>query len=69
MEANMQILSKDNIDEINVLVSEFLISVKVDLKEDIPVEFLKYLREKGYKIQDGELLNELCIIIERKYML
>ena len=64
----MQILIKDDIDEINALVSEFLISVKVDLKEDIPVEFLKYLREKGFKIQDGELLNELCLMIEKKYM-
>ena len=62
----MQVLSKEDIEQINILINEFTVSNQVNSKEDIPVEFLKFLREKDFKIQDGELLNELCILIEKK---
>ena len=63
---HMQVLSKEDIEQINILINEFTVSNQVNSKEDIPVEFLKFLREKDFKIQDGELLNELCILIEKK---
>ena len=62
----MQILSKEDKEQINILINEFIISINISSKQSILVEFLKYIREKDFKIQDGDLLNELCAVIEKK---
>ncbi|HEY5584286.1 MAG TPA: hypothetical protein VIK78_07335 [Ruminiclostridium sp.] len=62
----MQILNKEDMEQVNILINEFIVSNQVNSRESIPVEFLKFLRENNFKIQDGDLLNEVCVLIEKK---
>lgn len=63
----MQILDKADLELIQVLANEFVVSVNIKTKENIPIELLNYLRKNLIKIQDGKLFNELCYMIEKKY--
>ena len=61
----MQIVNREDEKAIKILVNEFMVVNKVDSKESIPIEFLKYLRKVNMKIEDGVLLNELWDLIEK----
>ncbi len=63
----MQILDKADLKSIQVLTNEFIVSVDIKSKENIPIELLNYLRKNLIKVQDGKLFNELCFMIEKKY--
>lgn len=62
----MQIVIRENMGTITVVINEFIVANEVDSKESIPIEFLKYLRKANMKIEDGVLFNELCDLIEKK---
>ena len=64
----MQIVTREDVETIKILVNEFLVTNKVESKESIPIEFLKYLRKADKKIEDGTLFNELSDLIEKKLM-
>jgi hypothetical protein len=61
----MQIVNREDEKAIKILVNEFMVVNKVDSKESIPIEFLKYLRKVNIKIEDSVLLNELWDLIEK----
>ena len=63
---NMQILDEADLESIQVLINEFIVSVHVETKENIAIELLNYLRKNLMKVQDGKLFNELCTMIEKK---
>ena len=63
---NMQIVSREDVEIITIVMNEFIVANEVNSKESIPIEFLKYLRKVNLKIQDGGLFNELCDSIEKK---
>jgi hypothetical protein len=65
----MQIVNREDEKAIKILVNEFMVVNKVDSKESIPIEFLKYLRKVNMKIEDGVLLNELWDLIEKKLVI
>ncbi|KJR44651.1 hypothetical protein UF75_4976 [Desulfosporosinus sp. I2] len=62
----MQIVSREDIETITIVINEFIVANEVNSKESIPIEFLKYLRKVNMKIEDGILFNELCDSIEKK---
>ncbi|AFM40323.1 hypothetical protein Desaci_1297 [Desulfosporosinus acidiphilus SJ4] len=62
----MQLINREDEDEIKVVIHEFLMTSQVNSQESIPIELLKYLRKADKKIEDGLLLNELCDLIEQK---
>lgn len=62
----MQIVIREDMGTITIVINEFIVANKVDSKESIPIEFLKYLRKANMKIEDGVLFNELCDLIEKK---
>jgi len=62
----MQVITKEDAETIKIIVNEFLMINGVGTKENIPIEFLKYLRSRDMKIVDGVLFNELCELIEKK---
>ncbi|HBW39132.1 hypothetical protein [Desulfosporosinus sp. BICA1-9] len=62
----MQIVIREDRGTITIVINEFIVANKVDSKESIPIEFLKYLRKANMKIEDGVLFNELCDLIEKK---
>ena len=62
----MQLVSREDIETITIVINEFIVANKVNSKESIPIEFLKYLRKVNMKIEDGVLFNELCDSIEKK---
>ncbi|SPF55939.1 conserved hypothetical protein [Candidatus Desulfosporosinus infrequens] len=55
----MQVVNRQDVKTIKILINEFLVVNEVNSKESIPIEFLKYLRKVNMKIEDGVLLNEL----------
>lgn len=65
----MQILDKADLVSIQLLTNEFIVSVNIESKENIPIELLNYFRRKLIKVQDGKLFNDLCYMIEKKYNL
>lgn len=62
----MQVVKREDVESILILINEFLINNEVKSKENIPIEFLKYLRIQNMKIEDGTLFNELSDLIEKK---
>jgi len=62
----MEIVTRQDIKAVKVLVNEFIITNEVDSVENIPIEFLKYLRKANIKIEDSVLLNEIWDLIEKK---
>ena len=62
----MQIVIKEDIGTITIIINEFIVVNEVNSKESIPIEFLKYLRKVNMKIEDSVLFNELCDLIEKK---
>jgi hypothetical protein len=62
----MQVITREDAETIKIIVNEFLMINGVGTKENIPIEFLKYLRSRDMKIEDGVLFNELCELIEKK---
>jgi len=62
----MQVVNRQDVKTIKILINEFLVVNEVNSKESIPIEFLKYLRKVNMKIEDGVLLNELWDLIEKK---
>lgn len=64
---DMKIITSENTEAIRILINEFIVTYKLNSKENIPIDFLKYLRETGLKIEDSRLFNELCDIIEQKF--
>jgi len=62
----MKIVIREDMGTITIVINEFIVGNKVDSKECIPTEFLKYLRKANMKIEDGVLFNELCDLIEKK---
>ncbi|GAB6151362.1 hypothetical protein JCM17380_01120 [Desulfosporosinus burensis] len=62
----MQIVIKEDIGTITIIINEFIVANEVNSKESIPIEFLKYLRKVNMKIEDSVLFNELCDLIEKK---
>jgi len=65
----MQIVNREDEKTIKILINEFMVVNKVNSKESIPIEFLKYLRQVNMKIEDGVLLNELWDLIEKKLVI
>lgn len=62
----MQILKRKDIKKLKIYINEFVISNRIDSKEDIAINFLRYLRKNKLKIEDGYLMNELFDLIEEK---
>ncbi|HBW38822.1 MAG: hypothetical protein VR66_15055 [Peptococcaceae bacterium BRH_c23] len=62
----MQIVIREDIGTIKIVINEFIVANEVNSKESIPIEFLKYLRKANMKIEDSVLFNELCDLIEKK---
>jgi hypothetical protein len=62
----MRILDETDLESIQVLINEFIVSVEIETKENIAIGLLNYLRENLIKVQDGKLFNELCTMIEKK---
>ena len=62
----MQIITREDTKTIKLLINEFIITNEVSSKEDIPIEFLRYLRKENMKMEDSVLLNELWDLIEKK---
>lgn len=62
-----KILDKADSEGIQVLANEFIVSVNINSKENIPIELLNYLRKHLIEIQDGKLFNDLCHLLEKKY--
>ena len=55
----MQVVNRENMKAIKILINGFLATTEVKSKESIPIELLKYLRKMDMKIEDGVLFNEL----------
>ncbi|HWQ73405.1 MAG TPA: hypothetical protein VN370_13930 [Desulfitobacteriaceae bacterium] len=51
---------------LEICINEFVVSNNINTKEDIPIEFLRYLRQNRLKIEDGHLVNDLFDLIEKK---
>ena len=64
----MQVVTREDAEAIKIIVNEFLVTNEVESKENIPIEFLKYLRKTDKKIEDGVLFNEFIDLIEKKLM-
>jgi hypothetical protein len=62
----MQVITREDTETIKIIVNEFLMINGAESKENIPIEFLKYLRKSDKKIEDGVLFNELSDLIESK---
>ena len=62
----MQIVTREDMKTIKILINGFIVTNKVDSKENIPMEFLRYLRKENMKMEDSVLLNELWDLIEKK---
>lgn len=62
----MRLLRRENLTTVLILINEFIVSSDILTKEDIPIEFLKYLRSNNFKIEDGALMNEIFDMIEDK---
>ncbi|MDR3540924.1 MAG: hypothetical protein P4L69_08190 [Desulfosporosinus sp.] len=62
----MQVVNREDVKAVKILINEFLATTEVKTKESIPIELLKYLRTKDMKIEDGVLFNELIDLIELK---
>ncbi len=62
----MQVVNREDVKAINILINEFLSTAEVKSKESIPIELLKYLCKMDKKIEDGVLFNELIDLIEQK---
>lgn len=62
----VQVLSRKDMTILMTYINEFIIFFKNDSIERIPSDFLNFLRKNEVKIEDGELLNELCDLIEEK---
>jgi len=54
----MQIVIREDIGTIKIVINEFIVANEVNSKESIPIEFLKYLRKANMKIEDSVLFNE-----------
>lgn len=62
----MQVLHREDMKTLKMYINEFIVSGEIPSKESIPTNFLIYLRKNEVKIEDGQLLNELCDLIENK---
>ena len=62
----MKILDGTDLESIQVVINEFIVSVDIQSKEHIAIELLGYLRKKLIKVEDGKLFNELCNMVEKK---
>ena len=62
----MQVITREDTETIKIIVNEFLMINGAESKENIPIEFLKYLRKTDKKIEDGALFNEISDMIEKK---
>jgi hypothetical protein len=62
----MKVLHRGDMGKLKICINEFVVSNKIHSKEDIPIEFLRYLRKNELKIEDGHLVNDLFDLIERK---
>jgi hypothetical protein len=63
---NVTILDETDLELIQVLINEFVVSVDIKTKENIAIELLNYLRKNLVKVEDGKLFNQLCAMIEKK---
>lgn len=62
----MQVVTREDLTTLKIVVNEFMLSNEIDSKENIPIGLLRYLRKTHMRIEDGVLLNELCDLIEKK---
>lgn len=62
----MRLLRREDLTTVLILINEFIVSSDILTKEDIPIEFLRYLRNNNFKIEDGALMNEIFDMIEDK---
>jgi hypothetical protein len=62
----MQVVNREDVKVIKILINGFLATTEVKSKESIPIELLKYLHKMDMKIEDGVLFNELIDLIEQK---
>ena len=50
-----------------ILVNEFIISCELKSKEDISIKLLQFLKGKNIKVEDAQLFNQICDLIEDRY--
>ena len=62
----MEILDGADLELIQVLINELIISVDIKSKDNIAIELFGFLRKKLIKVQDAKLFNELCTMVEKK---
>jgi len=62
----MHVLDETDLKSIQVLINELVVTVDMKLKQNIAIELLDYLRNNLIKIEDWEVYNELCTLIEKK---
>lgn len=54
--------------EIQIIVHEFILTVDLTFKDCISIELLKFMKQKGIKIDNADLFNEIYDMIEEKYL-
>jgi len=62
----MQVLHREDMKTLKMYINEFIVSSEIDQKENFLSDFLIFLRKNEVKIEDGQLLNELYDLIEKK---
>ncbi|WP_053957242.1 hypothetical protein [Inediibacterium massiliense] len=62
----MKLISDMNDISVLILINEFIVSVDVRSKEYVPIELMRFLREREMKIEDSQLFDQVCTIIENK---
>ncbi len=62
----MKLISAMNDVAIKILINEFIVVVDIGYKYDIPIELIRFLREREMKIEDPNIFEQVCTIIENK---
>ena len=53
--------------DMQILTNEFIVSYDLKSKEDISIKLLQFLKDKKVKVEDAQLFNQLCDMIEDRY--
>ena len=54
--------------DMQILVNEFIISCDLKSKEDISIKLLQFLKGKNIKVENAQLFNQICDLIEDRYL-
>ncbi|AKL96152.1 hypothetical protein CACET_c27070 [Clostridium aceticum] len=54
--------------DVKILANEFIVTVDIQSKDEVPMKLLKFLRDGEIKIEDAVIFHEICTIIENKLL-